>query len=144
MLTTSQKARLSVIFGDNMEAVGDIVLVRESEETMYLINVDGEMILPNAVFGVGMFLGPGGFNYVVLTKRSNYEEKTTRFGSGFTNSKTLYTYNVYDSNFNWVSVGEARSSGITGFESIGVNLRGKMLDLKLHNGILKEKSNVWM
>lgn len=36
MLSANQKEVLSMIFGDDLEAIGDIVIVRDQEEGMFL------------------------------------------------------------------------------------------------------------
>lgn len=140
MINTADKERLSVIFGDDLEAVGNIVVVRNDNEGIYLVNTNGEMVLPHSTYGVGQFLGPGGFNYVVLSKISKKDVPIGR-GSLFTMEKLHYTYNVYDSNFNWIEVRDTDATVIGTTQKMDISIRGKFYTVYLENGILKEKEN---
>ena len=133
MLSANQKEVLSMIFGDDLEAIGDIVIVRDQEEGMFLVNNRGEKLLPGSCYGVGRFLGPRGFNYVVLTKEKAHKN------SGYYGSQTTYTVNDYNDNFDWVAVFDTQAQGYGLYKKMGINLFGKFFDVRLNeDGILKE------
>lgn len=141
MISAETKNRLSIIFGDDLEAVGNVIVVRTEGGEIHVVNTDGEFLVPNAVHGIGMFLGPGGFNYVVLTKKKEKSQTIGRGFSSYTITNNRYTFNVYDSKFNWVSVSETTATVSPFGEKMDISLRGKLMTIYLKNGILMERES---
>lgn len=86
MLSANQKEVLSMIFGDDLEAIGDIVIVRDQEEGMFLVNNRGEKLLPGSCYGVGRFLGPKDLTMWCLQKRKHTRTRATTVPKQLTRS----------------------------------------------------------
>lgn len=161
MWTREQKNTLSIIYGDDMKTVGDILVARNEDKTKcYLINTDGQLLVDEQVLGVGQFLGRGGFHYIVITdevKRpnknnrvrtmANYNSRYSRMGFtpmslgsfAMTPDDTLvshYKYKIFNSNFECEYVGEQQCNRLSKFFCIEVG--GRLYELKVQDCIVKE------
>lgn len=127
MWTKQQKDTLSIIYGDDLLTIGNVVVARDEEKkTCRIITNEGEDLLGQGVAGIGMFLGTGGFHYVVVTSIVEREEGATqnrhssygmpfsmqRFGISAPPKKHYneYKYKIFNSNFEYEFVGSTRGS----------------------------------
>lgn len=166
MWSAEKKNMLRMIYGDDLTLMSDVVIARDSENnTCQVINQDGELLVEDPVYGIGHVLGPHGFNYVVLTEkkeiRANESSRPVRmsrqtynrFGIQTSNDRTLldtsyveYTYKIFNSKFEYESVGKARTRSIYS-QNVEVNVLGKSFNFDINGCILSDTSkrrNAWL
>ena len=166
MWTKVKKDMLSIIYGDDLVTVGDVVLARNADEkTCKVISMDGQMLHDDDVLGVGYFLARGGFYYVVVTNKreqtvrkreSSFVSKSannrhysmingfngyTGYAGGDT-VKTYYQYKIFDHNFEYIQVGEAQGSSYGFRPEFCVPLFGKLIDVCIEDNIIRESRSV--
>lgn len=163
MFNRDNRDMLSIIYGDNITTIGDILVAHssssnENDKKVTLINQEGELLVEKPVLGVGMFLSTGGFHYVVVVdkketdneSREQYNGSFSRFGlPGYSRSiiksarkYTEYSYRIYNSKFELERVGTEKVYGSGGFEgelyNMSIDIFGRIYVLKLNNGVLYE------
>lgn len=144
-----QKDMFSIIYGDDLTLVGDVVIARNSEtKTCKVIDQNGNMLVNEDVYGIARLLGRGGFHYVILVDRKPKYSKSSKRPNSVSSNKmgqslsnyvlfenadsalekadyVEYTYKIFNSKFEYERVGKVRtknSNGKIGFTiEVGVN-----------------------
>lgn len=166
MFTREQREMLAIIYGDDLTTLGDVVIARDEErKTCKIINNDGDMLFNGDALGIGMFLGRGGFYYAVLTKRRVKKDGSRRSNSYLSpsaNSKyysavlaarrspyTFYTtrdnaeyaeyeYQIFNSRFEFVSVGKVKASNYGLRESVSLEIGERFHNVVIDDCILRD------
>lgn len=162
MWSDGQKEILSIIYGDDLVLIGDLVIARDyKKDTCKVIDHNGNMLIDKEVYGVTRVLGRGGFHYIVLTdknlrySKSSFIEKKNIYTVGrakYINTKhnqintsadktadyVEYTYKIFNSKFECERVSKVRSKSLSGKHGILIEAGSKLYNLIIKDCILIE------
>lgn len=137
---------LRIIHGDQLELVGDIVVIGDADKrTCKLIRSDGSMLVDEEVYGVAYELGRGGFHYVVLTSEKDIKDAKEPVRSQFITSAYFqvrpitstfskgreYVYKIFNSEFSCERVGRVKAFGSFGYNRVRIEVGGKIVEYYL-------------
>lgn len=161
MWSKEQRDTLSIIYGDDIKTVGDILVARNTEkDKCYLIDKNGQLLLEEQVLGIGQFLGRGGFHYIVITdevikpegraRRTPVYPTPSRFNNWSYNRSTVYMnmpseentmvshykYKIFNSNFECEHVGEEKCGRFS--KQFTVEIGGRIYTVGIKDCIVDE------
>lgn len=139
MLTSVQKDTTRMVYGDDLRIIGDVVVaVADDKKSCTIIRADGEKLIDKPVLGIGRVLGKGGFHYVVVTDKNVKpdKERNRRWNDLFNMDHVEYSYRVYNSEFEWESVGKVKANNVF-TNSMSIEAGAKIHTLTLQDCILR-------
>lgn len=136
--------RLRIIYGDDLNLIGNTIVAKDEEdETIKVIKNDGELLTDDKVYGVGYEIGPGGYHYIILTSEKVLmkKERLRRWGNNvsYTDASCKeYKYKIFNSDFSCERVGVVRTYKHPDDNKMCIDLCGKLVTFYLRRGMLSK------